>query len=91
MTVITDKSHKLVYCHVPKAASTTWMVAFAKMNQVENYAQLIDEAELHGTLLHEFGHKVDSNDSEAFKFTFIRHPFQRIVRIFYNFLDYLLD
>ena len=41
--LITDKNHVVAYCHVPKAASTTWMVAFAKNNHVDNYTELLEK------------------------------------------------
>ncbi len=31
---VTDKTGSLAYCHVPKAASTTWMLLFSRMNQL---------------------------------------------------------
>ena len=66
----------------PKAASTTWMVAFAKNNQVANYVELKDI--LHQTLKNDYA--IDSEllllkkgTNDTFTFTFIRHPFHRIV------------
>ena len=32
VTLVTEPSHTLGYCHVPKVASSSWMLAFAKMN-----------------------------------------------------------
>ena len=32
VTLVIEPSHTIGYCHVPKVASSTWMLAFAKMN-----------------------------------------------------------
>lgn len=84
--LITSRDKTVAYCHVPKAASTSWMVAFAQLNQVQDYQQLIERGLLHGELLNHFGIDYDQIDSDAsnqtFTFTFIRHPFQRIVSTF---------
>ena len=62
-----------------QAASTTWMVAFAKMNKLVNYTVLLDKAALHGELLRKFGINGEDLQTKTFSFTFIRHPFHRIV------------
>ena len=77
-----DKSHKIAYCHVPKAASTTWMVAFAKNNNVSNYAELIQKDLLHEKILNNYvidPERLIEKNTDIFTFTFVRHPFHRIV------------
>ena len=74
-----DKNSQWAYCHVPKAASTTWMLALAQINQVENFTQLMNEGLLHGHMMHEFGIPETRLNKEAFTFTFLRHPFERLV------------
>ena len=86
VVLIRDENQSVAYCHVPKAASTTWMVAFAKMNKLANFTELLDRAALHGELLNNFGVTGDQLDSNAtFSFTFIRHPFHRIVSFFISY------
>ena len=77
-----DKSQNIAYCHVPKAASTTWMVAFAKNNNVSNYIELLQKDLLHEKILN--NNVIDPDrlmkeNTTIFTFTFIRHPFHRIV------------
>jgi hypothetical protein len=33
---LVDESHSLAFCHVPKAASTWWTAAFARMAGIDN-------------------------------------------------------
>ena len=76
---VSDKNSQWAYCHVPKAASTTWMLALAQINQVENFTQLMNEGLLHGHMMHEYGIPETKLNKEAFTFTFLRHPFERLV------------
>ena len=76
---VSDKNSQWAYCHVPKAASTTWMLALAQINQVENFTQLMNEGLLHGHMMHEYGIPETELNKEAFTFTFLRHPFERLV------------
>ena len=77
--MITDENKSLAYCHVPKAASTTWMVAFAKTNGVANFTEMLQRVALHEALLEKFAIDGEKLESDTFTFTFIRHPFHRIV------------
>ena len=77
--MITDENKSLAYCHVPKAASTTWMVAFAKTNSVANFTEMLQRVALHEALLEKFAIDGEKLESNTFTFTFIRHPFHRIV------------
>ena len=81
---ISDRREKLKYCHVPKAASTTWMLAFAKLNHLKNYSQLSEMGTLHAAMFSQFGMTDKDIRLGAFKFTFIRHPFERIVSCTFN-------
>ena len=76
---VSDKNSQWAYCHVPKAASTTWMLALAQINQLQNYTELMQEGLLHGQMLHEYGIPETEVPENAFTFTFIRHPFERLV------------
>ena len=58
------------------------MVAFAKNNNVSNYLELLQKDLLHEKILN--NHVMDpgrlmEKNTDIFTFTFIRHPFHRIV------------
>ena len=36
VTLVTNPDETLAYCHVPKAASSAWMLIFAHINKLEN-------------------------------------------------------
>ena len=86
--LITDKNQSVAYCHVPKAASTTWMVAFAKVHQVNNYTEMLQRVALHEALLENFAIDDEKLESKTFTFTFIRHPFHRIVSLHHTYAWY---
>merc|ERR1712083_403753 len=75
--LITDHNKSVAYCHVPKAASTTWMVAFAKNNYMTNIFELLERSKLHEEILKNFTIDAETleESSDIFTFTFIRHPF----------------
>ena len=86
---ISDTNNFMAYCHVPKAASSTWMYALAKINKLtpdmNELKEMLQNGTLHGIMFEKYGHFEDDedfDDSSAFKFTFVRHPFERIVSIF---------
>ena len=58
------------------------MVAFARNNNVSNYADLLQKDLLHEKMLNNYvidpGSLVEKNTG-IFTFTFMRHPFHRIV------------
>ena len=88
---ISDTNNFMAYCHVPKAASSTWMYALAKINKLtpdmNELKEMLQNGTLHGIMFEKYGHFEDDedfDDSSAFKFTFVRHPFERIVSIFYS-------
>ena len=87
---ISDTNNLMEYCHVPKAASSTWMYALAKINKltpdINELKELLQKGTLHGIMFEKYGHfeddLPDNGSSAAFKFTFVRHPFERIVSIY---------
>ena len=95
--ITTDKTHQLGYCHVQKVASSSWMLAFAEMNHLDTNVidDLIKNMALHGTLMTNFSIPVrnlkdieDINNSNLYKFIFIRHPFERLVSAFHDKFEY---
>ena len=55
------------------------MVAFAKTNSVANFTEMLQRVALHEALLEKFAIDGEKLESDTFTFTFIRHPFHRIV------------
>ena len=92
--ITTEKKHQLAYCHVPKVASSLWMMAFAEMNNIDkNLAErLLKRNALHGAIMTNFSFPLgnnpkeieDFNKSDLYKFVFIRHPFERLVSAFHD-------
>ena len=90
----TEPKGKLAYCHVPKAASSSWMLAFAELNLVDHdeMISLFKTKSLHDHLLSsrfsEFARSYDDinalNNLEMFKFVFVRHPFERLVSAYHD-------
>ena len=89
----TEKRHQLAYCHVPKVASTSWMLTFAEMNHLKNNEteNLTKKLSLHGMLMTNFSTLVstpkeieDINSSRLYKFVFLRHPFERLISAYHD-------
>lgn len=77
--VFDPSESQLAYCHVPKAASTTWMLAMASINNVSLEEDLDPVLSIHDKMLKTYGVLDTELSPSAIKFTFIRHPFERIV------------
>ncbi len=83
------KHYHVLYCHVPKSASTAWMRAMASLGSVspERVEQLTREDAIHKEML-EGGHSVDAAASLRvegdIRIVFVRHPFSRWKRKKYN-------
>lgn len=95
---ISDTNNFMEYCHVPKAASSTWMYALAKINKLtpdmNELKELLQKGMLHGIMFEKYGHFEDDlpgDDNSVFKFTFVRHPFERIVSAYHDKFVHLLD
>jgi hypothetical protein len=95
--ITTDTDNQLGYCHVQKVASSSWMLLFAEMNHLDNNVidDLLKKIALHGTLMTNFSIPVrnakdieDMNNSNLYKFIFIRHPFERLVSAFHDKFEY---
>ena len=93
--ITTEETKRLAYCHVPKVASSAWMLTFAEMNHLEKSVveNLQKNLALHGMLMTNFSILVDSNSekeisdintSNLYKFVFIRHPFERLVSAYHD-------
>ena len=82
---ITDNDGLMAFCHIPKAASTTWMFTFAKINEltsnISELQNMYKTGKLHAIMFDHYGFLEDTVPESSFKFTFIRHPFERIVSI----------
>ena len=91
VTLITEENKKLAYCHVPKVASTAWMLSFAEMNLISasDIKSMNNENSLHDYLYNTFSIKIEKPDdvsllSNLYTITFIRHPFERLVSAFHD-------
>ena len=94
MVITTEMSRKLAYCHVPKVASSLWMLAFADMNYMDKNLtkNLLKKNALHGVIMTNFSIPLqndkkeigDLNNSGLYKFLFVRHPFERLVSAFHD-------
>ena len=94
MIITTEMTHQLAYCHVPKVASSLWMVAFAEMNSMDKTQteSLLKRNALHGAIMTNFSFPLQDdekeietfNNSDLYKFVFIRHPFERLVSAFHD-------
>ena len=90
----TEPNKELAYCHVPKVASSSWMLTFAEMNLVDNETMMREfkKNALHDLLLSSkysiITKKYDDinnvNNLQLFKFVFIRHPFERLVSAYHD-------
>ena len=111
IVLVTDPEEKLAYCHVPKVASSAWMLVFAELNQNKLrdqvsalnkssdhvFEELLESGQLHEIMLKNFSIKFSENKSssakqESFKFLFLRHPFERLVRplaLFFARFDFI--
>ena len=80
--ITTEDTKRLAYCHVPKVASSAWMLTFAEMNHLEKSVVEILQKKLalHGMLMTNFSILVDGNSekeitdmntSNLFKFVFM--------------------
>ena len=81
----------LAYCHVPKVASSAWMLTFADMNLVPvgTILQKFKSRSLHDHMWATFSVKMTkpgdiSNLSKLYKFVIVRHPFERLVSAFHD-------
>ena len=91
--ITTENTNQLAYCHVPKVASSSWMLTFAEMNDLDkNLTETLHKKlALHGMLMTNFSITIqnakeleDINRSKLYKFVFIRHPFERLVSAFHD-------
>jgi hypothetical protein len=78
---------RLAYCHVPKAASTWWLSILETISDDNTTRRVFDEDDgddaLHRRMLHGV-RKGSELPDDVFKFTFVRHPFRRIVSAYHN-------
>ena len=94
VTLTTEPQKELAYCHVPKVASSSWMLTFAEMNRInpDKIDSLFKKKALHDLLLSStysvIARSYDDinvlNNLNLFKFVFIRHPFERLVSAYHD-------
>ena len=88
LMLITEPTRRLNYCHVPKAASTSWMMGFRAMNGYDEEDQSIGD--VHQKMINKHSIKLDVSDQalmekakrslkSTFTFTMVRHPFERLL------------
>merc|ERR1719228_3047128 len=92
-----QKEHGLMWCKVPKAASTSWLHAYLTMAHVQEY-QIPED---NGMGLHAFLREkyplLSKNLNKQFmpvslKFLVVRHPFERVISAYMDKLaDYTRD
>ena len=79
--ITTEKTNHLGYCHVPKVASSSWMLTFAEMNHLNKNLtnDLHERMALHGLIMTNFSIAIrngndieDMNNSNLYKFIFVR-------------------
>ena len=90
---MTENLDKLAYCHVPKVASTSWMFTFAKLNGIDKdeITNLLKSTQQHDHMASKFAIKIENSAdisnfsrSDVYTFTFVRHPFERLVFAFHD-------
>ena len=86
---VTEPNGVLGYCHVPKVASTAWMTIFAEMNHLPEriITSLLKRLSLHDYMFEKHYLEFPDNKlklSRLFKFSFVRHPFERLVSAFHD-------
>jgi len=92
-----EKSNELLWCKVPKAASTSWLYAFLKMANVQEHELPEDNGMgLHAMLRDKYPLLAKNLYKKfipsALKFVIVRHPFERLMSAYMDKLDnYLRD
>lgn len=87
VNLVTDKAGLIAYCHVPKVASTAWMTTLAKINGLMNTSAIEGLSAgglLHAVMQNNYGTRPDDLSPDAFVFTFVRHPFERLVSAYHD-------
>lgn len=86
--MIVDPQHKLMYCEMPKVGSTNWKRVLMKLTNLEKYknVDLMDMNKVRRfqennlTKLIDLEPKIRAEMLDNFyKFTFVRHPFERLL------------
>lgn len=88
---LVDDEHGLLYCYIPKVASTNWkkiLMMLTKKTDVTDVSR-IDSDSAHKnnrmlTLEKYSGAEIDFRLKNYMKFTFVRHPFERLVSAYNN-------
>merc|ERR1719362_1584025 len=75
---VLDHDQNVAYCQVPKCGSTSWSVAFAEANKMDNYKEYLNAGIMQEKLMEKYSIGAKELKSGTFIFTFVRHPCQRI-------------
>ena len=91
---LVDDKYRLVYCHVPKVASTSWIRVFLVLSGVFNHTYDADQAFVNrGAMQHlRLLSTYDGRDVQAIlnnytKFLFVRNPYSRLLSAYRNKLE----
>ncbi|XP_023320429.1 carbohydrate sulfotransferase 11 [Eurytemora carolleeae] len=87
-----EKTHELLWCKVPKAASTSWLYAFLKMaNVLEDEIPEDNGMGLHALLREKYPllakNLFKKYIPSALKFLVVRHPFERLMSAYMDKLN----
>ncbi|XP_071942362.1 carbohydrate sulfotransferase 10-like [Antedon mediterranea] len=88
-------SHRMMYCAVPKIASSSWKHLFLIVGRYVGVNSKLNQNKLNAyasKVLPRFSHLKNKTEKEDvielyLKFLFVRHPFSRVLSVFKNKLD----
>ncbi|XP_041350541.1 carbohydrate sulfotransferase 11-like [Gigantopelta aegis] len=94
--IIVNHKHKVLYCQVPKVASTNWLRVFIFLSGKVKATNLmaLKASDVHGQYDHHLTYLSDLNTDEIrvvireyFKFIIVREPFERLLSAYRNKLE----
>ncbi|XP_065349461.1 carbohydrate sulfotransferase 11-like [Cloeon dipterum] len=92
--VIVDEEHKLLYCYVPKVACTNWKRVLMVLMQKTNVTKVLDitaslahSQNMFMKLINYTTPEVEHMLKTYTKFTFVRHPLERLLSAYRNKLQ----
>ncbi|XP_072037360.1 carbohydrate sulfotransferase 10-like [Amphiura filiformis] len=83
-----DDKYDLVYCYIPKVASTNWKLVFQKLAGVVGEHDNVSQFKINRDLKKELVKLTDTHQMESsLTFMFARNPFSRILSVYRNKLE----